>query len=77
MKLERFTLPVIDRLDKIDGLVVGAGFSGHGFGIAPSTGRILAALATGKKIKHNIDAFRLDRFSRKKFQKNQKLTLNG
>jgi sarcosine oxidase subunit beta len=70
-------LPVIDRLDKIDGLVVGAGFSGHGFGIAPSIGRILAALAAGKKIKHNIDAFRLDRFSRKQFQKNQKLTLNG
>lgn len=35
-------------LDRRDGLVVGAGFSGHGFKFAPAVGRVLADLATGR-----------------------------
>ena len=34
-------------LDRIGPLVIGAGFSGHGFKFAPAVGRILADLATG------------------------------
>ncbi len=38
-------LPVIERTPEYDGLVVAAGFSGHGFCLGPITGRILADLA--------------------------------
>ena len=47
-----------------DGLWVAAGFSGHGFMIAPAVGRVIAeALLTGG---HDpaLDAFALDRFAR-------------
>ncbi len=55
-------LPVIDQPDAIDGLVIGAGFSGHGFGIGPITGQLLADLASSRSPQHAVDAFRLDRF---------------
>jgi sarcosine oxidase subunit beta len=55
-------LPVIDADTGVRGLVVAAGFSGHGFGIGPATGAILAALALGDPAPCPIDAFRLDRF---------------
>lgn len=35
-------------LDRIGPLVIGAGFSGHGFKFTPAVGRILADLATGE-----------------------------
>ena len=41
-----------------------AGFSGHGFMIAPAVGRIVAdALLTGRR-DPALDAFALDRFAR-------------
>ncbi len=39
-------IPVISRIDKLPGLVVSAGYSGHGFGIGPGAGRLAADLAT-------------------------------
>jgi sarcosine oxidase, subunit beta len=36
--------PVISRVDGLDGLVVAAGFSGHGFKISPEVGRLVADL---------------------------------
>lgn len=54
-------LPVIDR--PMDGLVVAAGFSGHGFGIGPVSGELTAALALGVAPPLSVDAFRLSRFS--------------
>ena len=39
-------IPVISRVDKLPGLVVSAGYSGHGFGIGPGAGRLAADLAT-------------------------------
>lgn len=56
-------IPVIDAHAGIDGLVVAAGFSGHGFGIGPATGAILAALAREEQPPCPIDAFRFDRFT--------------
>lgn len=56
-------LPVLDRVEDIDGLVVGAGFSGHGFGIGPVTGEILADLATGETPRFDLSAFTLQRFA--------------
>ena len=37
--------PVIDKVPGVDGLVVGAGFSGHGFKLSPAIGRALAELS--------------------------------
>jgi sarcosine oxidase len=44
------------------GVVVGAGFSGHGFKFCSVVGEILADLAIAGTTKHDIDLFRLDRF---------------
>ena len=54
-------LPVIDRVGP-DGLVLAAGFSGHGFCLGPATGRICASLARGETPNLPIEAFRLGRF---------------
>ncbi len=56
-------LPVLDAPAGVAGLVVGMGFSGHGFGLGPVTGRILADLAQGRAPALPIEAFRLDRFA--------------
>ncbi|BBK39010.1 hypothetical protein STAQ_40880 [Allostella sp. ATCC 35155] len=57
-------LPVIDAPAEVPGLVVATGFSGHGFGLAPSAGRHAAALAAGEAPGAAIRPFRLDRFAR-------------
>jgi sarcosine oxidase subunit beta len=50
-------LPVIERTPEIEGLVVAAGFSGHGFCLGPVTGEILADLATEGRTAHPIKPF--------------------
>ncbi|MFN6956270.1 MAG: NAD(P)/FAD-dependent oxidoreductase, partial [Acetobacteraceae bacterium] len=55
-------VPVIARLDALPGLVVAAGFSGHGFGIGPAAGRLAADLATGSPPIVDPEPFRLSRF---------------
>lgn len=56
-------LPVFDAVPDYPGLVVGAGFSGHGFGIGPMSGEILANLTIdGKDDRFDLEPFRLDRF---------------
>ena len=40
-------VPVISKVDSVPGLVVATGFSGHGFGIGPAAGRLVADLVTG------------------------------
>jgi sarcosine oxidase subunit beta len=55
-------LPVIERSEKVEGLVVAAGFSGHGFCLGPVTGRILAELVTTGTSSLPIEAFRSSRF---------------
>ncbi len=49
---------VIDRMGPV---VVGAGFSGHGFKFGPLIGEILAGLALGEDPGNDLDRFRLDR----------------
>jgi len=39
-------VPVISTVEKLPGLVLSAGYSGHGFGIGPGAGRLSADLAT-------------------------------
>ncbi|HBR96336.1 MAG TPA: D-amino-acid oxidase, partial [Gammaproteobacteria bacterium] len=38
------SLPVIDRVSALPGLVVATGFSGHGFGTGPAAGQLAADL---------------------------------
>jgi sarcosine oxidase, subunit beta len=57
--------PVISRTD-LDGLIVAAGFSGHGFKIAPAVGRLIADLvADGHSTDPHVPDgdFRLSRFA--------------
>lgn len=56
-------LPVIERAPEIAGLVIAAGFSGHGFGIAPMTSLLLRDLALGDAPRLPLDAFRRSRFA--------------
>ena len=55
-------LPVLDAVDQPSGLVVATGMSGHGFGIAPAVGRIVADLVTRGSSSHDLRPFRLQRF---------------
>jgi len=56
-------VPVMDCVDGIEGLHVATGFSGHGFGIGPAAGKIMANLIQQKPVGHDISRFRFSRFS--------------
>ncbi|MEO0379942.1 MAG: FAD-dependent oxidoreductase [Pseudomonadota bacterium] len=56
-------VPVVDRVAALPGLTVGTGMSGHGFGIGPGMGKVLAALVTGDAVGHDLTRFRISRFS--------------
>jgi glycine/D-amino acid oxidase-like deaminating enzyme len=56
-------VPVIDQLENFPGLFLGSGFSGHGFGIGPAAGRILADLIQGRDPGHDMTRFRSTRFA--------------
>ncbi|MEX0312161.1 MAG: NAD(P)/FAD-dependent oxidoreductase [Tateyamaria sp.] len=56
-------VPVVDRVAALPGLTVGTGMSGHGFGIGPGMGHVLAALVMGGDPGHDLSRFRLSRFS--------------
>lgn len=63
-------LPVLSLVSGIEGLVVGAGFSGHGFGLSPASGQVLADLvATSECSRYDVSAFRYDRFGSGKFRR--------
>ena len=55
-------VPVVDHAP-IEGLVIGTGMSGHGFGIGPGMGWVLADMAAGRSPQHDLDRFRLGRFT--------------
>ena len=56
-------VPVVDTVAALPGLTIGTGMSGHGFGIGPGMGRVLARLATGQSAGHDLTRFRLARFT--------------
>jgi glycine/D-amino acid oxidase-like deaminating enzyme len=56
-------VPVISTVDGMPGLVLAAGFSGHGFGIGPGAGRLAADLAIGAEPVVDPTPFRFSRFS--------------
>ena len=53
---------ILDRHPNHSNVVVGCGFSGSGFKMAPVTGEILANLATNKQSKYDLHPFRASRF---------------
>ena len=55
-------LPVIDGGGGPSGLVIAAGMSGHGFGLAPIVGTIVADIAEGAEPGFDLRPFRLARF---------------
>ncbi len=55
-------VPVVDRIAALPGLVLATGMSGHGFGIGPAFGRVVADLVTGGAVGHDLTAFRQARF---------------
>jgi glycine/D-amino acid oxidase-like deaminating enzyme len=55
-------IPVISAVDSIPGFFIATGFSGHGFGIAPGAGRLMAQLVTGLPPVVDPAAFRYSRF---------------
>ncbi|TDH39079.1 FAD-binding oxidoreductase [Pseudohoeflea suaedae] len=56
-------VPIIDRAGQLPGLTIGTGMCGHGFGIGPGVGRVLADKVMGNEIGHDLRRFRLARFS--------------
>lgn len=56
-------IPVISPLPRIDGLIVATGFSGHGFGIGPGAGRLVADMVSGETPIVDPSPFHISRFS--------------
>ena len=54
--------PVLGRLPELPGLVVGYGFSGHGFKLSPAVGRVLAQAALGLPTDVSLAPYALERF---------------
>ncbi len=56
------TVPVISAVAKLPGLYIAAGFSGHGFGIGPGAGRLMADIVAGDTPIVDPSPYRIDRF---------------
>ncbi len=55
-------VPVIDEVSKLPGFFLATGFSGHGFGIGPGAGRLMADLVSGNRPIVDPRPFRYSRF---------------
>jgi glycine/D-amino acid oxidase-like deaminating enzyme len=56
-------VPVVDQVASIPGFYLATGMSAHGFGIGPGYGRIVARMLAGLSPEHDLQRFRLSRFS--------------
>ena len=56
-------VPVMDEIPGHKNLYLATGFSGHGFGIGPGAGKVMAKMIQGKKIEFDLSRFRFSRFS--------------
>jgi glycine/D-amino acid oxidase-like deaminating enzyme len=56
-------VPVIDRIERMPGLFLASGFSGHGFGIGPGAGQLMAEIMLGETPCVDPAPFRFARFS--------------
>lgn len=58
-------IPVLGRVEGVPGYISATGFSGHGFGIGPITGKLLAETVVHGAPSMDLSAFRHDRFAPK------------
>lgn len=70
-------LPVLDHAPGIQGLVLGMGFSGHGFCLGPITGRILSGLALEEAAEFDLTPFAATRFNSSGHEAREVMTLHG
>lgn len=56
-------IPVISAVDAVPGFFIATGFSGHGFGIGPGAGRLVADMVSGGPTIVDPTPFRLSRFT--------------
>ena len=56
-------VPVISAADNLPGLYIATGFSGHGFGIGPGAGKLVADMVAGDPTLVDPAPFRLSRFT--------------
>jgi glycine/D-amino acid oxidase-like deaminating enzyme len=57
-------VPVVDHAPSLPGLIVATGMSGHGFGIGPGFGRVIASMVRGEPTGHDLSRFRFSRFAK-------------
>jgi glycine/D-amino acid oxidase-like deaminating enzyme len=55
-------VPVISSVATRSGLFLASGFSGHGFGLGPGAGKLMAQIVVGEKPCVDPAPFRFDRF---------------
>ena len=55
-------VPVIDSIGNLPGFHIATGFSGHGFGIGPGAGKVIAGMLSDSDSGIDISEFRLSRF---------------
>lgn len=55
-------VPVLGNVDEVPGLIVACAFTGHGFGISPIVGKLLAETALEEETTLDLSAFKYDRF---------------
>ena len=72
-------LPFLGEAQGAQGVFIAAGFSGHGFGIAPATAHIMSALISERASDIPYEAFAPERFQDKKEEKDEAgaATLHG
>ncbi|XP_041348131.1 peroxisomal sarcosine oxidase-like [Gigantopelta aegis] len=54
--------PILDKHPRWENIVVGAGFSGHGFKLSPVIGKLLGQMALREAPAYDVTRFRIDRF---------------
>ncbi len=55
-------VPVMSAVDKLPGFHLASGFSGHGFGLGPGAGKLMAQLVTGETPCVDPTPFRYSRY---------------
>jgi len=56
-------IPVISPVESLRGFFIATGFSGHGFGIGPGAGKLVADMVAGDPTLVDPTPFRLSRFT--------------
>jgi len=56
-------IPVISEVESLPGFFIATGFTGHGFGIGPGAGRLMAELVLGETPVVDPEPFRYSRFT--------------